>query len=187
MQNNVLICLQAKIMLKVFEKSTWLLLTTHLSLFLELHCFQALHIALLWTTKLHHLDTCLYEAIYFTFSVISFNARAQPGRGGLRGWSPSQVKVKKKDKISDNSDLFCVPVIWNYVIWPIYGLKIWLLHSKTLKSHMCRHFYEIINITSPKACHPKLRHKKFPFSNPSLSKILIALLSQRNTLLLLLS
>jgi len=52
-------------------------------------------------------------------------------------------QVKEKDKIADSFDLFCVSVIWSCVIWPIYGLKNRLLHSKTSKVS-----YVVIFITS---------------------------------------
>jgi len=53
----------------------------------------------------------------------------------------------------DSLEPFCVSVLRSWVIWPIYGLKNWLWYSKTS------------NIW---------RYKIFPFSSPSLSKILVA-------------
>jgi len=59
---------------------------------------------------------------------------------------------------------------WSCVIWPIYDLKIGLRHSKT-SSHIWRHKdYTTKNTSS------KCRHKIFPFSSPSLSKVLVVLL-----------
>jgi len=56
-------------------------------------------------------------------------------------------------------------VTWIYVIWPIKGLKNWLLHSKTSESHIYYHFCDVIKITSPKT-----RHKNFHFQAPPLVK-----------------
>jgi len=44
------------------------------------------------------------------------------------------------------------------------------LHSKTSKSHICRHFYDVIKITSPKACHQNDITKNFHFQAPPLAK-----------------
>jgi len=72
-------------------------------------------------------------------------------------------------------------VIWNSVIWPIYVFKNWLRYNKTSKGHifrliLWRHKDYVTENTSSKWCH-----KNFPFSSPSLCKILVALLPVTKT------
>jgi len=47
--------------------------------------------------------------------------------------------------------------------------------QQNFKSHMT--FDDVIKIYVTENTSSKLRHKNFPFSNPSLSKILVALLA----------
>jgi len=89
---------------------------------------------------------------------------------GAEAPAPLLAKSKLQKKIIwDSFGIFCVSAIWSCLIWPIYGLKSWLWHSKTSKSHIKRRSYNVIKITSPKIFH-QYDVTKLTISRPSLEK-----------------
>jgi len=94
-------------------------------------------------------------------------------REGAKGAEPpplAKPKLRKKIKYRKILIFFCVSVIRSCVISAIYGIKNWLSHSKTSKSHVWRHFYDVIKVTSPKICNQNDVTNFFHFQAPPLAK-----------------